>query len=182
MRKLRLIGASALVAVMALSAGACGSPGAPSGSGDDGSKQVHSDAKANDSAKCRNTVKKPKAEKVTVWAWYPEFGKLVDHFNETHDDLQVCWTSADQSAKAYSRFNTTIKAKSGAPDVIQLEYAVMPQFASGVEKHLVDLTKFGINKVKSDYTAGAWKDVQLGGRQGVYGVPVDVGPVVMYYP
>lgn len=182
MRKLRLIGASALVAVMALFVGACGSPGEPSGSGDDGSKQVHSDAKANDSAKCRNTVKKPKAEKVTVWAWYPEFGKLVDHFNETHDDLQVCWTSADQSAKAYSRFNTTIKAKSGAPDVIQLEYAVMPQFASGVEKHLVDLTKFGINKVKSDYTAGAWKDVQLGGRQGVYGVPVDVGPVVMYYP
>lgn len=181
MKTARLMGASVLVAVMALAAGACGSPGSPSGSSNNEASQVHNDAKANDTAKCRNTVKKPNAEKVTVWAWYPAFGKLVDHFNETHDDLQVCWTSADQSAKAYSRFNTTIKAKSGAPDVIQLEYAVMPQFASGVEKHLVDLSKFGVDKIRSNYTAGAWKDVQLGGSKGVYGVPVDVGPVVMYY-
>lgn len=68
MKTARLMGASVLVAVMALAAGACGSPGSPSGSSNNEASQVHNDAKANDTAKCRNTVKKPNAEKVTVWA------------------------------------------------------------------------------------------------------------------
>ncbi|KFF30751.1 ABC transporter substrate-binding protein [Bifidobacterium bombi] len=180
MKKLSKLLTVLVSATMVMGVSGCGQPGAPSG-GSSGSAAVHTDTKANDDAKCRNTVKYPKAEKVTLWSWYPQVGKLIDHFNESHKDVQVCWTSGDQSAKAYSRFNTAIKAKSGAADIVQLEYAVMPQFASGVEKHLVDLTQFGANKIKNDYTPGSWKDVQLGGDKGVYGVPVDVGPVVMYY-
>jgi multiple sugar transport system substrate-binding protein len=180
MKHIKKTMALAVAGIMVLSVGACGQPGAPTSAGN-GSQTVNNDATANDDAKCINTVKYPNAEKVTLWSWYPQVEKLVDHFNGTHKDVQVCWTSSDQSAKAYSRLSTTIKAGSGAADIVQLEYAVMPQYASGVEKHLVDLTKFGAAKIKSDYTSGAWKDVQLGGDQGVYGIPVDVGPVVMYY-
>ncbi|MDF7640195.1 extracellular solute-binding protein [Bifidobacterium sp. ESL0784] len=176
MRSINKVLGLVLAGAMALSVGACGS-----GSDNGGSKTAGSDAHANDSAKCINKVKNPKAEKVTLWSWYPQVEKLIDHFNDTHNDVQVCWTSSDQSAKAYSRFSTAIKAKSGAADIVQLEYAMMPQYASGVEKHLVDLNKYGVSKIKDNYTPGAWKDVQLGGNKSVYGVPVDVGPVVMYY-
>lgn len=159
---------------MALSLAACG--GGSSNSQASGS----TDSKANDSAQCQNKVKKSGVEKVTVWAWYPAIEKIVDSFNESHDDVQVCWTNAGQGSPEYTKLQNAIKAKSGAPDIVQLEYEAMPQFVAGAEQHLVDLSKYGMNKYKSDYTEGAWNSVSIGTDKSVYGVPVDLGPFVMY--
>ncbi|PJM78276.1 ABC transporter substrate-binding protein [Bifidobacterium scaligerum] len=163
---------------MTMSVGACSSPGAPSASG--GSQTVSNDASANDNAKCQNTVKKDGVEKVTIWAWYPAFDKIVDNFNDTHDDVQLCWTKMPDGMTTYQKFSTAIKAKSGGPDIIQLGYDAMPQYVSGVEQHLIDLKQFGAEKIKSDYTEGGWNSVTLG-SDAVYGVPVDAGPFVMMY-
>ncbi len=175
MKNMKKAIAALAAGVMALTIAACGG-----GSGSNTASKIHNDKKANDSAQCQNKVKKPGVEKVTVWAWYPAIEKIVDQFNETHDDLQVCWTNAGQGSPEYTKFNNTIKAKTGAADVIQLEYEAMPQFVAGAEKHLVDLSQFGFNKYKSDYTDGAWEGVSMGGGKSVYGVPVDLGPFVMY--
>ena len=173
--------ATALVAgVTALSMAACGAPGAPTGSGD-GSKQVNNDASANDSATCQNTIKKQGVEKVTLWAWYPSIEKMVDQFNEAHDDVQVCWTRAGSGQTQYEKITTAIKAGSGLADVVQIEYDVLGQYVAGAEKHLVDLSQFGADKIKDDYTEGAWKSVSLGSEDSVYAVPVDLGPYVMMY-
>lgn len=150
MKNMKKAIAALAAGVMALTIAACGG-----GSGSNTASKIHNDKKANDSAQCQNKVKKPGVEKVTVWAWYPAIEKIVDQFNETHDDLQVCWTNAGQGSPEYTKFNNTIKAKTGAADVIQLEYEAMPQFVAGAEKHLVDLSQFGFNKYKSDYTDGA---------------------------
>ena len=69
-------------AAMTVSIAACGG-----GSNSGGAAAVHTDKTANDNAECQNTIKKKGVQKVTVWAWYPAIEKVVDQYNETHDDL-----------------------------------------------------------------------------------------------
>lgn len=160
-------------AAVSLSLAACGG-----NSGNTGTASA--DKHANDNASCTNKVVHPKAEKVTVWAWYPAFDKIVDHFNNTHSDVQVCWNNGGQGGAEYTHFQNTIKAGKGAPDVIQLEYEAMPQFLAGQKKYLVNLADYGMSSQKSEYTAGAWSSVTFGSSDSIYAVPVDTGPFVMY--
>ena len=128
-------------------------------------------------ASCTNEIQKPDATQVSVWAWYPAFEEVVDLFNESHDDVQICWTNAGQGNDEYTKFSTAIESGSGAPDVIMLESEVLSSFS--IRDALVDLTEFGADDVKGDYTEGAWKDVSSG--DAVYAVPVDGGPMGMLY-
>ena len=114
---------------------------------------------------------------VSTWAWYPGFEEVVDLFNNTHDEVQVCWTNAGSGTAEYDKFSTTIEAGSGAPDVIMLENEVVPSFV--IRDSLVDLSEYGANDVAENYGAGAWKDVSIG--DGVYAIPVDGGPIGMMY-
>ncbi len=138
-------------------------PGATAANGSDGS--------------CTNTITKTDLPQISVWAWYPGFEEAVDLFNQNHDDVQACWSNVGAGPDEYNRFNTAIQAKSGAPDVIQLEDEVLPGFL--IQNALVDLTQYGANDVKDDYTAGSWKDVSSG--DGVYAIPVDGGPTAFMY-
>ena len=58
-----------------------------------------------------------------------------------------------------------------------LESEVLSSFS--IRDALVDLTEFGADDVKGDYTEGAWKDVSSG--DAVYAIPVDGGPMGMLY-
>jgi len=126
---------------------------------------------------CTNEIKKPDAKQVAVWAWYPAFAGVVDLFNETHDDVQVCWTNAGQGNDEYTKFSTAIEAGSGAPDLIMLESEVLASFT--IREALVDLAPYGAADVEKDYTDGAWSDVSSG--DAVYAIPVDGGPMGMIY-
>lgn len=128
-------------------------------------------------AACANTIRNSDAEQVTVWAWYPAFEGVVDVFNESHDDVQVCWVNAGVGKDVYPKFSTALEAGSGAPDVIQLENEVIPSFT--IRNGLVDLREHGAAELEDQYIPGAWKDVSSG--DAVYAVPVDLGPVGMLY-
>ncbi|MFZ1411155.1 MAG: extracellular solute-binding protein [Micropruina sp.] len=128
-------------------------------------------------ASCTNEIVKPDALQVSVWAWYPAFEEVVDLFNNSHNDVQICWTNAGQGNDEYTKFSTSIEAGKGAPDVIMLEAEVLSSFS--IRNALVDLAKHGAAEVKADYTAGAWKDVSSG--SSVYAIPVDGGPMGMLY-
>lgn len=145
------------------------------------SGKASNDAHANDNAKCTNTIKNKDAEKVTLWAWSPGVEEAVDHFNETHDDVQVCWTNAGVGGNEYTKFTTANKAGKGAPDVIQLEYEVLGQYVAGATKYLTDLKDYGSDDIKSKYTEGAWNSISLGSDDHAYAVPIDIGPVAMIY-
>ncbi|TFC03788.1 ABC transporter substrate-binding protein [Cryobacterium mannosilyticum] len=132
---------------------------------------------AKTEASCTNKIVNKTAPQVTVWAWYPAFEEVVDLFNKTHEDVQVCWTNAGQGNDEYTKFSTAIESKSGAPDVVMLESEVLSSFT--IRKALVDLTEFGANDVKANYTDGSWKDASSG--DSVYAIPVDGGPMGMLY-
>lgn len=128
-------------------------------------------------AACTNKIVNADATQVSVWAWYPAFEQVVDLFNNSHDDVQICWTNAGQGNDEYTKFSTALEAGSGAPDVLQLESEVLSSFT--IRDGLADLSEHGAADVKDNYTEGAWKDVSSG--DSVYAIPVDGGPMGMLY-
>lgn len=128
-------------------------------------------------ASCQNKIVEQDAKQVTMWAWYPKFEPVVDLFNKTHKDVQICWTNAGAGNDEYTKFSTAIQAGSGAPDVVMLETEVVPSYIA--DGSIVDLSKLGADKVKENYSAGAWSDESKGGD--AYAVPVDGGPVGLLY-
>lgn len=136
-----------------------------------------SSSESSTGATCSNDVTNTEAEQVTVWAWYPAFEQVVDLFNDTHDDVQICWTNAGQGADEYTKFSQALEAGSGAPDVIMLEAEVLSSFT--IRDGLVDLAEYGAAELEEEFTEGAWSDVSSG--DSVYAVPVDGGPMGMLY-
>lgn len=131
----------------------------------------------NASSSCQNTIVHSNAKQVTMWAWYPKFKPVVDLFNKTHKDVQICWTNAGAGADEYNKFTTASKAGSGAPDVVMLESDVVPNYIA--DGSIINLSKYGADTVKNNYSTGAWDDVSKDGAN--YAIPVDGGPVGMLY-
>lgn len=159
-----LAAVTALVLVGALSACTAGDGGDNTGGG-------------NDDANCTNSIPKEDLPIVTMWAWYPNMELVVDNFNEQNDEVQVCWTNAGAGGDAYDKFQTAISAGSGAPDVMMVEADRIATFQA--QDALVELNDLGYEDVKDNFSEGAWKDVSVG--EGVYGAPVDGGPMGMIY-
>ncbi|MFF1878434.1 ABC transporter substrate-binding protein [Leifsonia sp. NPDC058230] len=126
---------------------------------------------------CQNKIVNPDATQVTMWAWYPEFEPVVDLFNKNHTDVQICWTNAGAGNDEYTKFSTASEAGSGAPDVVMLETEVVPSYIA--QGAIENLSKLGADKVKDNYSEGAWSDESSNGS--VYAIPVDGGPVGMLY-
>jgi multiple sugar transport system substrate-binding protein len=77
----------------------------------------------------------------------------------------------------YTPLTTVLKAGTGAPDMAQVEFQVIPQFeASG---GLADLAKYGALSLKNNFVAWAWAQVTQG--SSVYAIPQDSGPEAMFY-
>ncbi len=131
----------------------------------------------NDSSNCTNTITKTDAPVVTLWAWYPNMELVVDNFNEQNDDVQVCWTNAGAGGDEYDKLQTAITAGSGAPDVVMVEADRIAVYQ--IQEALVDISDLGYEDVKDNFSEGAWKDVSVG--DGVYGAPIDGGPMAMIY-
>ncbi|WP_417852262.1 ABC transporter substrate-binding protein [Bifidobacterium oedipodis] len=110
---------------------------------------------------------------ISVWSWEPSMGKVISRFEAANPDIRVEWTNIS----GYENLNTAIQDGYGTPDVAQIEYYALPQYA--VSGQLLDIT----DRVGSDYsnffTPGTWSSVQLAGR--VYGQPMDSGPMAFFY-
>lgn len=126
---------------------------------------------------CSNTISYPNATIVTVWGWYAAEKEVSDLFNKNHKDVQICWTKAGAGTKEYEKLQTALAAGSGAPDVAMLEYDRVNSFA--ISKSIVDLGPYGAAKSKDLYAPGYWDAVSDGTH--TYAVPVDAGPVGLYY-
>jgi multiple sugar transport system substrate-binding protein len=127
---------------------------------------------------CSNKYVYPKAPEVSVWGWYPNMKLVVDNFNKLHKDVQICWNNVGQGGDEYTKVQTAITAKKGLPDVVMLEADHLATYE--IQGALVDISKLGADKVKSNFSAGAWNDVS-GAGGSVYAAPVDGGPIALIY-
>ncbi|MDI2125850.1 ABC transporter substrate-binding protein [Yinghuangia seranimata] len=153
-------------AALALSLAACGG-GSGGGSKDDGKKA--------DPAAVQGALDKP--AEITFWTWVPNIDKTVALFEKKHPNVKVHVTNVGQSKDQYTKLTTALKAGNGAPDVAQIEYFALPQFA--LTKSLVNLADYGAADLKDKFAASAWSQVNVAG--GIYGVPQDTGPMAMFY-
>lgn len=115
---------------------------------------------------------------VTVWAWEPTLKQVAADFQKEHPKVKVKLVNAGTGNDQYKALQNAIAAKKGVPDVAQVEYYAMGQYA--LTKELTDLKKFGADKLAEQYSPGPWNGIKAGG-EGLYGLPMDSGPMALFY-
>ncbi|MFI8510226.1 ABC transporter substrate-binding protein [Streptomyces sp. NPDC085460] len=158
----RLLGALLAVSVTGLSATACGSA-AHGGDGPTGPEDVKSALE--------------KGGKVTVWAWEPTLKKVAADFEKKYPNVDVELVDAGTGGKQYTALQNAIAAGDGAPDVAQIEYYALGQFAIG--KTVEDLSPYGALTHAKSFTSGPWHAVHQ--DEGVFALPLDSGPMALFY-
>ncbi len=114
---------------------------------------------------------------ITYWSWTPSAEAQVAAFEKEYPNVDVKLVNAGTNTEEYTKLQNAITAGSGAPDVAQVEYYAIPQFA--LSESLVDLAPYGFGDLKDQYTPGPWGAVTVG--DAVYGLPQDSGPMAMFY-
>ncbi|GAA2032224.1 sugar ABC transporter substrate-binding protein [Terrabacter terrae] len=155
-----------VVALAATTLAACGSNTGGSGSG----------GTAAGSASDVETALS-KGGQITVWAWEPTLKPVVADFEKKYPKVKVKLVNAGTGNDQYTALQNAIKAGSGVPDVAQIEYYALPQFILG--KSVTDLASFGASDLKSKFSTGPWSSSTSG--NGVYALPMDSGPMALFY-
>ena len=114
---------------------------------------------------------------LTLWAWLPDFQTQVDMFEKANKNIKVKLVNAGQGETEYEKLRTALKAGSGAPDVVHMEFQYIPTFRQ--IDGLADISEFGANDYKNDYAPWTWAQVSEG--DAVYAMPWDSGPMAMLY-
>ena len=115
--------------------------------------------------------------KITYWSWTPSAEAQVAAFEKAYPKVDVELVNAGTNKDEYTKLQNAVKAGSGAPDVAQIEYYAIPQFA--LTDSLLDISPYGIDSVKSKFSESTWNHVAIDGK--VYGLPQDSGPMAMFY-
>ncbi|MEV5244724.1 ABC transporter substrate-binding protein [Streptomyces werraensis] len=162
-RTSRLLGGIALVTSLALGATACG--GSDDGAGTESVSAEDIQAALD------------KGGTVTVWSWELTLKTVAADFQKKHPKVKINLVSERSGDKHYTALSNAISAGKGVPDVAQLEYFSIGQYS--LTKGLTDLSGFGADKLASTYTPGPWNAVTEGDK--VYGLPMDSGPMALFY-
>ncbi len=114
---------------------------------------------------------------LTYWSWTPSAEAQVAAFEEAYPNVDVELVNAGTNTEEYTKLQNAIKAGSGAPDVVQIEYYAIPQFA--LSDSLVDLSQYGLDALEDEFSASTWGSVNVGGK--LVGLPQDSGPMALFY-
>ncbi|WP_350347617.1 sugar ABC transporter substrate-binding protein [Agromyces sp. G08B096] len=159
LRRTFTVAATAALAIGSLAA--CSSGGTDAGSGDATDLDAALEA----------------GGELTYWSWTPSAEAQVAAFEEAYPNVDVELVNAGTNTEEYTKLQNAIKAGSGAPDVVQIEYYALPQFA--LSDALVDLSQYGLDELEDDYSASTWGAVNVDGK--LVGLPQDSGPMALFY-
>ncbi|MFI5583374.1 ABC transporter substrate-binding protein [Streptomyces sp. NPDC051822] len=159
----RLLGALAVLATLTMTATACGSDDSDTGAGSASPKDI--------------SAALEQGGKVTVWAWEPTLKKVAEDFEKKYPKVDVELVNAGTGDKQYTALQNAISAGNGAPDVAQVEYYALGQFAIG--KSVEDLSAYGAQKYGTSFTPGPWNAVTE--DKAIYALPMDSGPMAFFY-
>ncbi|MFH0518540.1 ABC transporter substrate-binding protein [Streptomyces sp. M41] len=113
---------------------------------------------------------------MTFWGWAGGYAEAVKEFNRTHPDMKVEFQQVVPGVKGgYQKMLNAVQA-GDAPCLAQVGYESLPSFAA--QGALTDVSTYA-SADKGDFQSAAWQSVSLG--EAVYGAPVDVGPMAMFY-
>ncbi|WP_020014483.1 ABC transporter substrate-binding protein [Promicromonospora sukumoe] len=112
-----------------------------------------------------------------VWAWEPTLEHVVEDFEAEYPNVDVELANVGTGNDHYVVLQNAIRAGSGVPDVAQVEYYALPQFS--IAGSLADLAPLGARDLDGTYSPGTWEAVTDDGA--VYGLPIDSGPMALFY-
>ena len=156
----RARGGAALAGVLALALAACGGPG------EDGDGEPVDTEEALE-----------QGGEITVWAWEPTLEAVVEDFEAEYPNVTVNLENVGTGADQYTALQNAVSAGDGVPDVAQIEYFALPQFA--ISEALTDVGPLGASELEDAFSTGPWGSVQTDGS--VYGLPLDSGPMALFY-
>ncbi|MGW2835576.1 ABC transporter substrate-binding protein [Streptomyces sp. NPDC001286] len=143
------------------------------GSGSGGSSAA---AKPVSQADIDKAMKTP--TELTFWTWVPNIAKEVALFEAKYPAIKVKIVNAGQGTPQYTKLRTALKAGSGAPDMVQIEYQAIPTFT--ITDSLLDLRPYGASALKEKFVDWTWQQVS-GSKGEVWAIPQDTGPLGMLY-
>ncbi|WP_347038566.1 extracellular solute-binding protein [Glutamicibacter halophytocola] len=114
---------------------------------------------------------------LTIWAWEPTLDAVVDAYEAEHPEVKIDLVNVGTGNDQYTALQNAISAGSGGPDLAQIEYFAMGQFELG--ESLAELNEFGADQLASQFATGPWEGMSTDGS--VYGLPMDSGPMAMFY-
>ncbi|ONK10530.1 sugar ABC transporter substrate-binding protein [Streptomyces sp. MP131-18] len=109
------------------------------------------------------------------WCWSQSQSEKVDAFNAAHPDIQVRHTDAGGGGDSSTKLLTASRA-GNAPDISCVEYQTIP--AMVVSDVLADISEYTA-EVEDDFSDEVWEMTRF--EEEVYGIPQDVGPMVLLY-
>ncbi len=165
----RFLVAAAATAVTSLALAACGGGGGSSGS-------TSAPAQNVGQADVDKAMSTPTT--LTFWTWVPDIAKEVAVFQQKYPAIKVNVVNAGQGTPEYTKLRTALKAGTGAPDLVQMEFQYIPTFT--LTKSLVDLRPYGAEADKSKFVDWTWKQVTGSGGE-IWAYPQDTGPMGMLY-
>ncbi|MEV0892497.1 sugar ABC transporter substrate-binding protein [Promicromonospora sp. MEB111] len=160
----RALGVLAAASALALTLTACGS-------GSDGGDAAETVSPEDVSAALEE------GGDLLVWAWEPTLDQVVKDFEAEYPNVNVELANVGTGNDHYVALQNAISAGSGVPDVAQMEYYALPQFSIG--ESLADLAPYGASELDGTYSPGPWGAVTSG--DAVYGLPMDSGPMALFY-
>src|SRR5437868_3567581 len=86
---------------------------------------------------------------LTFWTWVPNIQNEINLFEQSHPNIKIKLVNAGQGTPEYTKLRTALKAGTGAPDVVQLEFQFLPTFV--LTGKLVDLAPYGAKDLQNDY-------------------------------
>ncbi|MER5967609.1 extracellular solute-binding protein [Streptomyces sp. NPDC002057] len=126
----------------------------------------------------------PAKGRVTLdyWSWVPGMQKAVDLWNSENPNIQVTLkTVPSGNAGTYQNLSNALKAGK-APDLGQVEYDSLASFR--LKDGLTDISSCpGVEEAGDAFVDWTWSQVEFGadGKDGVWAVPQDTGPMALFY-
>lgn len=113
---------------------------------------------------------------LTFWSWVPNDAARVKIFEKYYPNIKVNLKDVGAGTPEYQKFSTAVQSGSGAPDVVMLEYDMMPQFIQS--GGLAPITSV-VKPYESKFPKWVMNEVSFNNK--VYAVPEDTGPLGLYY-
>ena len=113
---------------------------------------------------------------ITWWTWVPNYQGEVKIFEKYYPNIHVKALNVGAGTPEYTKLNTVIAAKHGAPDVVMIEFGMLPQFIQ--TGGLLNISKY-VDSYKKAFPQWVWNLVSY--NNGVYAMPEDTGPMGLYY-
>jgi multiple sugar transport system substrate-binding protein len=132
---------------------------------------------SSDNAATKTEIDPNKKISLTLWTWDSTLPRTIKGFEKKYPNITVKAVNAGTNKDEYTALDNALAAGSGAPDMVQIEYYALPQYAlSGDVKNIADL---GAKDYGDFYTPGTWSSVNI--NDGVYALPIDSGPMAFFY-